>query len=505
MRVFASFLRIFMVVIAIFTQLAVIFGMIFFMQQFMWFYILSDIIAIIAFLRIINKNDKPEYKIAWLIPLLVLPIFGAVLLVLFGNNTTNEHLRTQQKEYKSNFSIAIKGTESSLDELPDSSAHKQARYLQNYANAPLYKNTEVDYFPIGEKMFESMIAELKKAKKFIFLEFFIIKQGYMWDSILEILEQKVAEGLDVRLIYDDFGCLFNLPNFYYKDLEAKGIKACVFNRFKPSLSGSFNNRDHRKIMVIDGNVAYTGGINIADEYINRIVAFGHWLDSGIILKGEAVWSFTLMFLSMWDYLYNTKSNMRAFAPDKSTLKNIQANGFAQPFTDVPLDGENIGEGVYYNIISRAKKYVYICTPYLIIDSALMLALSNSAKSGVDVRIITPGIADKWYVHALTRSYYKNLIEAGVKIYEYTPGFIHSKTTVCDDDIALCGTINLDFRSLYLHYECGVWLYKSKAIGQMYNSFMETLPKCKEQSLDNIKVKWYKGLIRGILKVFAPLM
>ncbi|NMD37494.1 MAG: cardiolipin synthase [Christensenellaceae bacterium] len=505
MRVIASFLRLISVAIAIIVQIIVLLFMILFMQQFVWFYILSEIIAVIAFLSIINRDDKPEYKIAWLIPLLVFPIFGALLFVLFAKNNTNEHFRMQQKEYNESFCKAISGTESKFSELIDTSAQKQAHYLQNHAHAPLYSNTSVEYFPIGEAMFDSMLKELKNAKKFIFLEFFIIKFGLMWDSILEILEQKVAEGLDIRVIYDDFGSLFHLPNFYFKDLEAKGIKACVFNRFKPSLSGSFNNRDHRKIMVIDGNVAYTGGINIADEYINHIEVHGHWLDSGVILKGEAVWSFTLMFLSMWDYLYNTKSDINAFATDKNDFLNIKSKGFVQPFSDVPLDGENIGEGAYYNIISRAKEYVYICTPYLIIDNALMLALSNCAKSGVDVRIITPGIGDKWYVHATTRSYYKSLIKAGVRIYEYTPGFIHSKTVVCDGDMALCGTINFDFRSLYLHYECGVCLYDNKAVMQIYDSFIDTLFKCTEQNLDNIKVPWYKELIRAILKMFAPLM
>ena len=311
-------------------------------------------------------------------------------------------------------------------------------------------------------MFPVLVKELEQAEHYIYIEYFIINDGVMWRTILDILEQKVAQGVDVRLIYDGFGCLTTLPYKYDKFLREKGIQCKVFNPFRPVLNIIQNNRDHRKICVIDGKTGFTGGINLADEYINQKERFGHWKDTAVMLKGDAVWSMTMMFLHMWNVVngIQTPIDYAAHSPHAYHPEEFEGSGFVQPFTDTPLDGETLGENVYLNIINRAKRYVYICTPYLIIDNEMMTALCLAAKSGVDVRIMTPGVPDKKMVFLLTQSYYAQLIEAGVKIYEYQPGFLHAKSFVCDDEIAVVGTINLDYRSLYLHFEDGVWIYKN---------------------------------------------
>ena len=338
------------------------------------------------------------------------------------------------------------------------------------------------------------------------MEYFIIEEGQMWDTILEILKEKAAEGVDVRVIYDDFGCLFLLPTGYDKKLEAMGIKCCVFNPFIPLLTLRMNNRDHRKICVIDGHTAFTGGINLADEYINAIDKHGHWKDTALIIKGEAVWSFTVMFLTMWDYLRKTNEDYEAYRPHVHHPEPFEGDGFVQPYTDCPLDNESVGENVYLNLINNAKEYVYINTPYLILDHEMITALSQAAKRGVDVRILTPHHGDKWYVHGVTRANYWALVDDGVKIYEYTPGFVHAKTFVVDDEYAVVGTINLDYRSLYLHYECAAWLYKTKSVLDVRDDYLETLKVSQKiTSADFNTIPWYRKIMFAFLRIFAPLM
>jgi cardiolipin synthase len=328
----------------------------------------------------------------------------------------------------------------------------------------------------------------------------------MWNTILDILVKKVKQGVDVRVIFDDMGCIMVLPYRYDKKLEAMGIKCCVFNTFIPILSSKLNNRDHRKIVVIDGNCGFTGGINLADEYINAYEKHGHWKDTAIMIKGPAVWSLTVMFLTMWDYLRGTDEDYVKYRPSGNLKEELADNGYVQPFTDNPFDDEQISETVYLNLINKAKRYVYINTPYLIIDNEMMGALTSAAKSGVDVRIVTPHIPDKWYVHVVTRANYDVLVESGVKIYEYTPGFMHAKSFVADDEYGVIGTINLDYRSLYLHFECGIWLYKTNSIAQMKEDYMKTLQVSKEITLEECyDVSLYCKLLRGILRIFAPLM
>ena len=357
-------------------------------------------------------------------------------------------------------------------------------------------------------MFPVLVRELEQAKHYIYIEYFIINDGVMWQTILSILERKVKEGVDVRLIYDDFGCLTTLPHKYEDILRAKGIRCQVFNRFRPILNIIQNNRDHRKICVIDGHTGFTGGINLADEYINQKERFGHWKDTAVMLKGEAVWNMTAMFLDMWTVITGSKElwHFEDYLPHRHHPEEFESDGFVQPFCDTPLDKEVVGENVYLNIINRAKRYVYICTPYLIIDNELMTALCLAAKSGVDVKIMTPGIPDKKMVFLLTQSYYEQLVSAGVEIYEYQPGFLHAKSFVCDDEVGVVGTINLDYRSLYLHFEDGVWMYRNKVVGDIRKDFEETLEYCHTIDLDFCK---NRGLvtrgIQSIMRVFAPLL
>lgn len=433
--------------------------------------------------------------------------FWRIVLYFFGGKKLSRRERRKLKSIGMKVENALVLQPEVLSEimLHDDGAAVQSRYIQNVAHYPPHKNSTAEYLSIGEKKYEKLKEELKKAKHFIFMEYFIIQEGIMWNSILEILVEKAKNGVDVRLIYDDMGCLLFLPRNYNKKLESMGIKCCVFNPVSPILSAKINNRDHRKIAIIDGHTAFTGGINLADEYINEIKKHGHWKDTAIMIKGEAVWNMTVMFLSMWDYLRGIEEDFEKFRYKFKKESEIE-DGYFQPFSDSPFDDETVGETVYLNLLNKAKRYVYITTPYLVIDYKMTQALASAAKSGIDVRIITPHIEDKWYVHAVTRSNYRFLVESGVKIYEYTPGFIHSKTLVSDDEYAVVGTINMDYRSFYLHFECGVWTYKSKSVLDIKEDFLSTLDVCTEITMDMIKkTKWYKTLIGTLLRVFAPLM
>ena len=409
-------------------QLAVLFATLFYFQgSFATVQTVLVALSLVAVVYIINQDGSSAFKIAWILPIVFLPLVGVPAYILFGRKRTPENKREQLSgmllRYRQTASLVASESEALLHEEPE--AALQSAYLERCAGAPVFTGTETTYYKLGDELFPAMLEELRRAKRYIFLEYFIVEPGLMWDSILEILEEKAAEGLDVRLIYDDMGCIMTLPRSYDRRMEKLGIRCCTFHRFQPVLTGTFNNRDHRKICVIDGVVAFTGGVNLADEYINRRERLGHWLDCGIRLRGEAAYSFALMFLSMWDYIRHEEDEPSRFLPERADLAGIKNDGFVQPYSDTPTDDEPVGESVYINMLSRAKKYVYICTPYLVIDNELMNALTSAAKCGVDVRMITPGVPDKWYVHMVTRSYYAPLLRAGVRVYEYTSAFIHS--------------------------------------------------------------------------------
>ena len=326
----------------------------------------------------------------------------------------------------------------------------------------------------------------------------------MWDSILSVLKRKAAQGVDVRIFYDDMGCFLRLPKSFAEDLRGHGIQCEVFNRFVPLLYAVQNYRDHRKIVSIDGRIAYTGGLNIADEYINKTHPFGHWKDAGVRIEGKGAFCFSLMFLKMWMLAGHEEPDLFVYRPAEEQM-DPQADGFVQPYASEPLDSKNISEEVYMQIISGAKKYLYIETPYLIVDNSMISVLTIAAKSGVDVRIMTPFRWDKRLVHFMTRSYYRELLRAGVKIYEYSPGFIHSKIFVCDDEIATVGTANMDFRSLYLQFECGAFFYKSKLVSEIREDFLQTVSVCKEISEEDCKSNAFVRFLQDLFRLFAPLL
>ncbi len=467
--------------------------------------ILFSILSISMILFIITYDNNPSFKIGWIIIIMALPLLGGLLYIFFGSNRPLRKIRNKinsehnelLRDINSNFEI-----EDKISKIDERIAGTIS-YLQDKCNFPVWENTQITYYTIGEEMYKSLLEELEKAEKFIFMEYFIIDKGIMWDGIFKILKRKAALGLDVRLMYDDVGCLNLLPRKFYKDIEGYGIKCMAFNPFVPILSIAVNNRDHRKITVIDGKVAFNGGINLADEYINAKNVHGHWKDTGIRIVGDGVWNCTAMFLEMWNAFRKTDESFDKFKA--LTKKNTFNDGFIVPFGDSPFDDESISQNIYIDILNQAKKYVYIFTPYLIIDYEMENALKFAAKRRVDVRIVTPFIGDNPIVHRLTRSFYGVLLTGGVKIYEYTPGFIHAKSYVSDDEIAVVGSINMDFRSLFLHFECGTFMYKSKAVKDIRDDCINTFEKCKKISLESTRENIFWKFIDAIFRVFAPLM
>ena len=466
-----------------------------------------SLISLLVSIYVLTRRDTGAYKSTWIFLILLFPLFGGLLYLLsdFQSSVRRFRKKIERTEAKSKLPMTLPetGYDAAIEKNPEGT--RQFRYLQDFAGFPIYDGTKTKYLSPGEMKFEYLVRELEKAEKYIFLEYFIVQEGKMWNTILEILKQKAAEGVTVRLLYDDFGCFSLLPKDYPKQLKKYGIECAIFNPFRPFLTIKQNNRDHRKIVSIDGKVAFTGGINLADEYINAIDKHGHWKDASVMVEGKAAWSFTLMFLQMWELTVGTDEDYAQWYPWADKSCEIRSNGFVLPYADSPLDKENVGEHVYMQILNNAKDYVYINTPYLIIDDKMVSALCLAAKSGVDVRIVTPHVGDKWFVHTTTRSYYRELIKAGVKIYEYTNGFIHSKTFVSDDRTATVGTTNLDFRSLYLHFECGAWMYDSEAVMEVKEDFLKTLEICQPITAEDCKANLFKRTVQDFLRIFAPFM
>ncbi len=462
------------------------------------------ILSLVAILFVIKSDMNPSYKIGWVLLIAVLPILGGLMYIIFGNKRPAKYMRDMLNAQLEKSAEYLSEQESITGEL-DGGAAGLFKYLEGSAGYPMAKDTTVRYYRVGEEMYADLLPELEKAEKFIFLEYFIIRPGVMWDSVLDVLKRKAAAGVDVRIIYDDMGCIDILPANYNTTLEDWGIRTMAFNRFVPAVSLVMNNRDHRKITVIDGKVGFTGGINISDEYINAMERFGHWKDTGLMLKGPGVFNLTLMFLEMWNAFNKDGDNYADFIPESFEEKGSTSDGYVLSFSDSPLDNECVGESVYTDMLYKAKDYIYITTPYLAIDSELQSALCMAAKRGVDVRMITPGIPDKKLVYRLTRSYYPTLLRAGVKIYEYTPGFIHAKSFVCDDELCVVGTINMDYRSLYLHFECGTLMYKNPEVVQLKNDDLETMEKCRKVELSDMKTNFLGELFDSFLRSIAPLM
>lgn len=485
--------------------LFIVFSVVYLSRVKYYVYIILEIMSLFVVMFIVSKQDNPSYKISWIIIIMALPLFGGLFYLFWGNKRVEHSMKHKIEEFNKYATDKPDPQNECIKDLSEQHPHKkrQVDYIYNLSGFPLWENTESEYYKIGEDLFESLKAELKKAEKFILLEYFIIAQGKMWDEIHEILFQKKKEGLEIKIMFDDIGCIKTLPNRYDDVLRKEGFEVVVFNSFRPRLNVGMNYRDHRKICVIDGNTAFTGGINLADEYINVKSRFGHWKDTGCMLKGDAVWNFTVMFLEIWQFVSSKKLDCEKYKP---TVSYHDAKGYIQPFGDSPMDRLNIAENAYMQIINEARDYVYIMTPYLILDNEMINALSMAAQSGVDVRIMTPFVPDKWYVHPVTRSYYKPLLEAGVRIFEYTPGFIHAKTFVSDDDVGIVGTTNMDFRSFYLHFECGVLFIDTPVVGSIKRDFLTTQKVCHEVTLEEEnKVSLSRRIGRTILKFFAPLM
>jgi len=470
-----------------------------------FFNVVMAIVSIAVVIYILNKDYNPAYKLAWTLPILSFPLFGGLLYIISkGQSSTRDFAKTEKRilgRIKSLYSF----DKSVKDELlkSDEASGLISKYLEN-AGFPLYRGGKQTYLASGEECLEAMKQAIKSAQNYVFIESFIIREDSFFTELLEELTYKVKMGVEVRIIYDGMGSLATLQRDFPERMAALGIKTMEFNPFIPVATVMQNNRDHRKIFVVDGKIAITGGINIADEYANRLERFGHWKDSSIMIEGKAVRSFVLMFLQTW-YMQNPiDADMCKYIDIMYDEKDT--DGFLQPYCDSPLDRENTGERTYLSMISRAKRSIYITTPYLIPDNELVSALCVAAKSGIDVRIIVPHKPDKWYVHTVTRSFYSELVKNGVKIYEYTPGFIHSKTMAVDSERAVVGSINLDYRSLYLHFESAIFISGSTVIGDITDDFIKTQELCEEITETKVEliVKRH-GLLMSLLKVFAPIL
>ncbi|MBQ9767465.1 MAG: cardiolipin synthase [Lachnospiraceae bacterium] len=470
-----------------------------------YFYIAAWLTEIFCVIRIIASDDNPDYKIPWLLFVLIVPVAGFMLYFLFYSRKLQKKFVKRLKELKNNSYTKDDSELFEALEQESRAACGQAKMLCNISEAHLFSDTKQTYFSIGEDMHKSMLEDLRKAKKFIFLEYFIIEEGLFWNSILEILKEKVASGVEVKLVYDDIGCMMTLPGDYWKQLKKFGIEATPFSRLRGNADSEFNNRSHRKILVIDGTVGYTGGVNIADEYINEIVKHGHWKDTGLRLEGEAVWELTRLFLM--DYGINVKK-MPEMTKDYFPSYGMGGEkGYLIPFGDGPhpIYNHRVGKSVLQNMLAHATRYVYMTSPYLIIDNDLCQDIENTAMRGVEVKIIVPHIPDKKIVFGMTRSFYKRLMDAGVQIYEYEPGFIHAKSYLADDEVAMIGTINLDYRSLVHHFENGVWMYRCESIKDLKKDIEETLTKCIPVTEEMQKITLLQRMFRSVVRIFAPML
>ena len=496
---------IFAVLITLFEILAIIGIVVACCYYIPYFCIAAWITEIFCVIKIIASDDNPDYKVPWLLFVLILPIAGFMLYFLFYSRKLGKKFIRRLEELKKY--RYKKDQKEIFDELECESPHAsaQAKMLCSISGASVFKDTEQTYYPLGEDMWQAMLTDLEKAEHFIFMEYFIIEKGAFWDSLLDILKRKASAGVTVRVLYDDIGCMSTLPGNYHKRLGKFGIESKPFSRLRGQADGEFNNRSHRKICVIDGKVGYTGGVNIADEYINKIERFGHWKDTALRLKGEAVWELTRLFFT--DYGINVRRIPETKFELYPKQSNVCADGYVIPFGDgpSPLYERRVGKGVIQNMLAVATKYMYMTTPYLIIDNDLCQSIENAALRGVDVRIIVPHIPDKRMVFGMTKSFYHRLMKSGVRIYEYEPGFIHAKSYISDDEYAMIGTINLDYRSLVHHFENGVWMYRCDCIKDMKKDAVETIAKSIEITPDMLKTGLLTRFVRSIVRIFAPML
>lgn len=475
--------------------------------EFKILYNILKMLSILLTLYVVNEKSDPTMKMIWAIIILIIPVFGVLLYVYVKFQLGSIVLRKRLEEINIKSEKYLPFDEKLYRNLQveDSQTAALSKYIYKYSGCPPYKNTKVTYFASGEDKYKALIEKLEDAENFIFLEYFIIEEGKVWDSILEILKRKVAQGVEVRVMYDGMCSLIQLPMGYFKTLKQYGIHAKPFNPMRPFLSTHQNNRDHRKNLVIDGKIAFTGGINLADEYMNIKERFGYWKDTAVMLEGDAAKSFTLMYLQMWNVDEKSIGNYNRYL-NVDIPEYEEECGYIIGYGDEPFDDEEVGEQVYLHMINTATRYIHIVTPYLVIDNVMMQALKFAAKRGVDVKIIMPGIPDKAYAFCLARTYYEELINAGVQIYEFSPGFTHAKMFIVDDEKATVGTINLDYRSLYLHFECGCYIFKNPIISTIEDDFQKTLSMCKQVTKLECQNRTILYKLAGsLLKILAPLM
>ena len=464
--------------------------------------IIVSLLSIIIVLSIIKNTRSLTNDLPWIMLILVTPIAGTLIYLALGRNMLKS--KTLKKIYESEknakkYYIVDKKISAELDE----KNLDKLKYFNNYLGYPVTKNNEITYYELGDYFYPEFLIELKSAKKYIFMEYFIINEkGTMWPTILEILKEKVKEGVEVRVMYDDMGSISTLPSNYKKYLNSFGIKCVVFNEVKIFRGIFMNNRDHRKITVIDGKVGFSGGVNLADEYININSPHGFWKDNGIKIVGNAVWNLTVLFLTNWNAYTNEDKDFKKF---QYQFDNMKENGYVVPYGASPINPFVLeGEDVYLNIINQAKRYVYIMTPYLIIDQEMINALILARRRGVDVKILVPGIPDKKIVYSLTKSYIKNLVDANITVLTYTKGFVHSKVFVSDDSVATVGTINMDYRSLYLHFENGIYMENVDEIKKIKKDVVNTINESHIVSKEEVKYGFFKRIWHSILRIFAPL-
>ncbi len=465
------------------------------------------VLQLVIVLSIINSHDRPSSRLNWIILILMVPVFGVPTYLMSGRGRPTRRMNKKIQQAKIEIARTMEETYGKT-QLPTPQTRGEAisRYLTALGGYPAFHDGEVEYYKSGEEMFPAMLEEMAKAEKYILVEYFIIAHGVMWSSVRKLLLAKAMQGVQIRIIYDDFGCMMTLPPHYEKYLESlhENIKCMTFNTVVPLFAVRMNNRDHRKILVIDGKVAFTGGINLADEYIAEKKRFGYWKDTGLKITGSAVRSFTKMFFYLWNAFRKDKENIAEYLPPQTEQRG-EKNGFCvQPYDDSPLDRLSTGEAVYVDLINRASKSVWIFTPYLILDDILRASLCQAAMRGVDVRIVTPGVPDKAMVYRLTRANYAILLKAGVRIYEYTPGFLHAKSMLCDDECAVVGTINLDYRSLYHHFENAVYFSGCEAVTHLKRDYEETFALSLERTLENTKRSVLGRLLDSVLRVFETL-
>lgn len=464
--------------------------------------------ALSAFMAfyLLNHPMNATTRQTWLILILLMPVVGTMLYIYVDMDVGHRLVRARLEQIGRETEGLLPRQEKLMESVrvAEPELYSLARYALRVGGFPMYADTRVDYFPQGEDKFAALLESLERAEKFIFMEYFIIDEGYMWGSVLEILARKARQGVDVRVLYDGTCALFRLPYRYPEKLRVMGIQCKMFSPIRPLVSTHYNNRDHRKIVVVDGHTAFTGGVNLADEYINRKEVYGHWKDTAIRLRGPAARSFTLMFLQMWNVSeWKVEYAQYLSAPIPPAPP---APGFVLPYGDNPFDDERVGEAIYLDILNRAERYVHIMTPYLIIDGEMTSALTLAAKRGVDVKLILPHIPDKKSAFSLAYMHYHELLRAGVRIYEYTPGFVHAKSFVSDDEKAVVGTINLDYRSLYLHFECAAYLFQMPVVYDVEQDFQRTLKQCQQVTLESMKRdRFYRKALGPLLKLFAPLM